>query len=72
MPQANDTDANVTDANVSPAPEGAEAASKDQFFAEIASVADRMIAAHGREFAMGSFILAARFIAQDKSAGKEQ
>lgn len=48
-------------------PNDAEAESKDGYFAAIAELAERMIAAHGREFAMGAFILAARFIAENKS-----
>jgi hypothetical protein len=37
--------------------------SKDAFFGKIAQISDAMIAAHGRDFAMGALILAARFIA---------
>lgn len=44
----------------------AEDASKDQFFVELGDLAERMIAAHGRDFSMGALILAARFIAEDK------
>lgn len=40
--------------------------SKDKFFQDIATLAERMIAEHGREFAMGAFVLAARFIAENK------
>jgi hypothetical protein len=43
-----------------------EEASKDRFFQEIAELAERMIAAHGRDFSMGAFVLAARFIAENK------
>jgi hypothetical protein len=53
-------------------PNDAEAESKDGFFAAIAELAERMIAAHGKEFAMGAFILAARFIAENKSFEKEE
>ncbi|MFT0858666.1 hypothetical protein [Ancylobacter sp. G4_0304] len=45
------------------------AESKDRFFEEIAALAERMIAEHGREFAMGAFVLAARFIAEKKDFG---
>lgn len=48
-------------------PNNAEAESKDSYFAAIAELAERMIAAHGKEFAMGAFILAARFIAENKA-----
>jgi hypothetical protein len=44
-----------------------EDASKDRFFDEIGSLANEMIAAHGKEFAMGALILAARWIAEGKS-----
>jgi hypothetical protein len=43
-----------------------EAASKDQFFKELAELSERMIAAHGKEFSMGALVLAARFIAENK------
>ncbi len=39
--------------------------SKDRFFAELAELAERMIAAHGKEFSMGALVLAARFIAEN-------
>lgn len=39
---------------------------KDLFFAELAGLAERMINDHGREFAMGALVLAARFIAENK------
>lgn len=44
-----------------------EAESKDQFFTELAELSERMIAAHGKEFSMGALVLAARFIAENKS-----
>ena len=43
-----------------------EAASKDQFFKELAELSERMIATHGKEFSMGALVLAARFIAENK------
>ncbi len=44
-----------------------EDASKDQFFAEVGTIANEMIAAaYGKEFAMGVLILAARWIAEGK------
>lgn len=45
----------------------AETRSKDAFFARVAEVAEEMIAAHGRDFTMGTLILAARFIAEGKA-----
>jgi hypothetical protein len=44
-----------------------EAASKEDFFDRIGALSDEMIAAHGRDFAMGALILGARFIAQGQS-----
>jgi hypothetical protein len=39
---------------------------KDEFFVQIARVAEAMIAAHGKDFAMGALILSARFIAEGR------
>jgi hypothetical protein len=44
--------------------------SKDEFFLKLAQVAERMIAAHGKDFAMGALILTARFIAEGKPLTK--
>jgi hypothetical protein len=40
--------------------------SKDAFFVRLAEVAEAMIARHGKDFAMGTLVLAARFIAEGK------
>jgi hypothetical protein len=40
--------------------------SKDEFFVQLAHVAEAMIAAHGKDFAMGALVLTARFIAEGK------
>jgi hypothetical protein len=40
--------------------------SKDELFVRLAFVADAMIKAHGKDFTMGSLVLAARFIAEGK------
>jgi hypothetical protein len=40
--------------------------SKDAFFGEVGDVAQRMIDKHGKDFAMGVFIIGARFIAEGK------
>jgi hypothetical protein len=45
---------------------GAEDISKDRFFERVGALAEEIIAAHGKDFAMGVLILAARFIAEDK------
>jgi hypothetical protein len=44
----------------------AESASKDRFYERLSALADEMIEAHGKDFTMGSLILAARFIAEKK------
>ncbi|QIE28186.1 hypothetical protein SBC1_62910 (plasmid) [Caballeronia sp. SBC1] len=44
--------------------------SKDQFFEQLGAIGDEMIAAYGRDFAMGALVLAARFIAEGKSRGE--
>lgn len=51
-------------------PNPAETASKDAFFAQLAGVSDAMIAAHGRDFAMGAHLLAARYIAESDARTK--
>jgi hypothetical protein len=43
-----------------------EARSKDEFFMKLAHVAEAMVAAHGKDFAMGALVLSARFIAEGK------
>ena len=40
--------------------------SKDSFFERVGLLAQEMVAAHGKDFAMGTLVLAARFIAEDK------
>lgn len=45
---------------------------KDEFFRRVAVIADDMIGAYGREFAMGALILAARFIAEGKSFNRDE
>jgi hypothetical protein len=44
--------------------------SKDEFFVKLAGVAEAMIAAHGKDFAMGALVLTARFIAEGKPLTK--
>jgi len=44
--------------------------SKDEFFVKLAHVAEAMVAAHGKEFAMGALVLSARFIAEGKPLTK--
>jgi hypothetical protein len=46
--------------------------SKDAFFVQLAEIAEAMIARHGKDFAMGSLVLAARFIAEGKPLIKRE
>ncbi len=48
----------------------AEDMSKDRFFERVAVLAQEMIDAHGKDFAMGTLVLAARFIADGKPIGR--
>ena len=43
-----------------------EGRSKDAFFVQVAEIAEAMIARHGKDFAIGTFVLAAKFIAEGK------
>jgi hypothetical protein len=47
-----------------------EERSKDAFFQRIALIGEEMIAAHGREFATGAFVLAARWISEGRMGTK--
>jgi hypothetical protein len=40
--------------------------SKDAFFVRVAEIAEAMIARHGKDFAIGTFVLSAKFIAEGK------
>jgi hypothetical protein len=40
--------------------------SKDAFFIQIAELAEAMMARHGKDFAIGAFLLSAKFIAEGK------
>ncbi len=40
--------------------------SKDEFFRQIAELAEAMLARHGKEFSMGAFVLAAQWIAENR------
>lgn len=46
--------------------------SKDAFFAQVAEMAEAMIARHGKEFAIGTLVLAAKFIAEDRPLIKRE
>jgi hypothetical protein len=43
-----------------------EEESKDRFFRSLASISEEMVDAHGKDFAMGALVLAARWIAEGK------
>jgi len=45
-------------------------ASKDRFFQQLAQISDAMSAAHGKDFAMGALVLAARFIAEGEARAR--
>ena len=57
----------VNDLSDSNGSAGSEAASKDAFFQQLASIASAMTAAHGKDFSMGALVLAARFIAEGEA-----
>ena len=44
-----------------------EQESKDQFFERLGRIADEMAAAHGKDFAMGALLLAARWLVENKA-----
>ena len=45
---------------------------KDESFRKVAALAEELIDVHGKDFTMGTFILAARFIAQDMPFSKDR
>ena len=47
-----------------------EQTSKDAFFAELARIANEMTTAHGKDFAMGALVLAARFLAEGEARAR--
>ncbi len=49
-----------------------EQQSKDRFFERLGQIADEMAAAHGKEFAMGALVLAARWLAENKAGAMAQ
>ena len=49
-----------------------EEKSKDAFFQRIALIGEEMTAAHGREFATGAFVLAARWISEGRMGAKRK
>ncbi|MCW6508863.1 hypothetical protein [Lichenifustis flavocetrariae] len=53
-------------APVEPQPLSEEDQSKDAFFVQLGELAEAMIARHGKDFAMGTLLLSARFIAENR------
>lgn len=47
-----------------------DSSSKDRFFQQLAQISEEMIAAHGKHFAMGALVLAARFIAEGEARAR--
>lgn len=44
----------------------AEEQSKDRFFQQLAKVAEEMVEEHGKDFAAGALVLAARWVAENR------
>lgn len=47
-----------------------EERSKDEFFRRLAVIGEDMIAAHGKDFAIGALVLLARFLVEGKGLAK--
>jgi len=45
----------------------AEEKSKDEFFERLAKLSQEMVAKHGKDFSMGALVLAARWIAENRT-----
>ena len=50
----------------------AEDKSKDVYFVQLARLTEAMVAEHGKDFAMGTLVLSARFIAEGKPLIKKE
>src|ERR1700737_4262549 len=59
-------DANTVEASA----QTAEERSKDEFFKRLAVIGEDMIAAHGKDFAIGALVLLARFLVEGKELAK--
>ena len=55
-----------TDQETSRATLTPEEESKDAFFTRLGEISQEMVAAHGKDFAMGALVLAARWIAEGR------
>jgi hypothetical protein len=61
----------MADANTMEAPTLTnEERSKDEFFKRLAVIGEDMIAAHGKDFAIGALVLLARFLVEGKELAK--
>jgi hypothetical protein len=49
-----------------------EEESKDEYFRRIADLAQEMIAAHGKDFATGALVLAARWVADGRMSATQR
>ncbi|MBB5222508.1 hypothetical protein HNP73_002444 [Amaricoccus macauensis] len=61
-----------TDTANAPATLTEEELSKDAFFTRLGDLSQEIVAAHGRDFAMGALVLAARWIAEGRLGGEEK
>lgn len=63
----------MTTSNVETAPVALtpEEQSKDAFFSRLGEISQEMVEAHGRDFAMGALVLAARWIAEGRLGQKK-
>jgi hypothetical protein len=55
-----------TQTDQTPATLSPEESSKDAFFTRLGEIAQEMTEAHGRDFAMGALVLAARWVAEGR------
>jgi hypothetical protein len=60
-----------TDTANAPATLTEEELSKDAFFTRLGDLSQEIVAAHGRDFAMGALVLAARWIAEGRLGGEK-
>lgn len=50
----------------------AEEQSKDRYFQQLAKVAEEMVEEHGKDFAAGALVLAARWVAENRLGAPEE
>ncbi|WP_299472640.1 hypothetical protein [uncultured Roseibium sp.] len=49
-----------------------EEESKDEFFKRVSEISEEMIEAHGKDFAMGTLVMAAQWIARGETKGSAE